>query len=241
MLYFDLADVNRDKQDYRKALHYIHKAEACQAFETAKYKDYLMLQKIFLYNDMQMSDSAQKYLDGFQPSNYADQAVLNYELSRIERNRGNFRKALDYHEQYTAFNDSVYEEDMKNNFLGLQKKFDHSQVLYENERLRADSFYYRLIFLFIVLLVSLVSGYFLYTSFKRRKQAELALSTKEAVLSKVLFQMQLKSEELVNHIRNEELLRRSISEREVEIKENLQYLENERLKQFQDAKERERL
>lgn len=241
MLYFELADISRDKQDYRKALHYIRKAEECQAFASAKYKDDLMLQKIFLYNDMQMPDSAQKYLDGFQPSNYAGYAVLNYELSRIERSRGNFQKALDYHEQYAAFNDSVYEEDMMNNFLGLQKKFDQSQVLYENERLRADSLYHRSIFLCIVLLVTLVLGYLLYASFKRRKQAELMLSTKETVLSKVLLQMQLKSEELAAHIRNEELLRHSISEREAEIKESLQCLEKERLKQFEDAKEREHL
>ena len=163
---------------------------------------------------------------------------MNYELSRIERSRGNFQKALDYHEQYAAFNDSVYEEDMMNNFLGLQKKFDQSQVLYENERLRADSLYHRSIFLCIVLLVTLVLGYLLYASFKRRKQAELMLSTKETVLSKVLLQMQLKSEELAAHIRNEELLRHSISEREAEIKESLQCLEKERLKQFEDAKER---
>ncbi len=172
------------QKNYQRALASI---DSCiQYFE--KNKDPRLIQGVFyekariLKASNQLEEAtvwAKKELEKAQQSNSFSYSSSSYLLlSEIEKSRNNFEQALDYHERYAAYKDSVYGRDLESKLAEERTKqnIEAEQDARRKAELEADLLHSRnQLFIAIaagLLIILLAGGYLFWQLRKSRRQLE---------------------------------------------------------------------
>ena len=147
------------------------------------HNDSIELAKLYLnladiYNNTRQKDSAMIFITKahnllINSTDSKNVAYLYETLSSMEQANENYKKALQYYQQYTIHLEAIYQEIADKEVLDIQKKYRFDLVQEELQIQRKQKIYITL----IVLLMAIAVG--LFTNWKRMKAENTALETEE--------------------------------------------------------------
>lgn len=165
--------------DYKQALRYVDKAIALKPSKTELFYSYVT--KAHTFFQMQRYDSAIYYYNKtiYSPNIYTRAASYD-RLAAAYRAKGDYIKAYDLMRIYNELRDSIDIQTKDAAILEMQNVYQHGKSLEQVQRLNSDKQeqvirYYRLSFLFLVVLIILGGAFFIYRS---RNKKELLQKSK---------------------------------------------------------------
>jgi tetratricopeptide (TPR) repeat protein len=157
----NLSHVFREQKDFNNAKKQLKEAILLNNDKPATL--YLNLAKVFyeenkydsvIYYTRIASELAQK------ENNNSIQSNLNLLLSKMEAKRGNYKQALEYHNQYTAFLSFVLEEKKREDLLIIENKYNYEQTLNNNNQLLIERQRIYLVLLLLLIAIIMTSFFF---------------------------------------------------------------------------------
>lgn len=191
-LYHRLSTSYWADKDYSNALEYINASLRLDK-DTNSIKPTLSL-KSSIFIHLQQYDSAYYYNEKSESNDNNFYSKANYllNLSRIEKGLGNYKEALEHHEIYSQYIDSIEISEKDDNLMELQKKYDYSIVQNENIHLKTKNQRRGIAILSIsvILLIALFISYYIYNKVKQEKESKLReYLRKEEGLKEQIFKM----------------------------------------------------
>ena len=151
-----------------------------------------------IFYELQKYDSAQVYyLKGIDSTNLYSIAIYHLSMTKIKKKCDDYSKALEHHEQFSNYMDSIKHEEEDERVMELQKKYDIAKVKYENMKLKKTSLYQGIIVLFFFLFLLLFIIITFIINSKKKKEKELIIQTKNKLLMQSMLQLQHKSNALL--------------------------------------------
>lgn len=169
-LYYNVAILYYLQKEYIKALEYLNKSYDMGDNEQNKVD--LMKGKVFLH--LKEADSTRYYIEKSKEESDVGMMLEYYGMaSALEKQIGNLNKALEYHELYAAYMDSVALRKDSNRLMEWQKKYNYSLVQNENMYLKTVQQRKDIILLLCVILLILLIPlfYLVYCKIKSNKEA----------------------------------------------------------------------
>jgi tetratricopeptide (TPR) repeat protein len=178
-LYDEVGDVYNKTGNYGLAIKFVDNAIALKPSETELFYSYVT--KAHTFFQMQRYDSAIYYYNKtiHSPNIYTSASSYN-RLAVAYSAKGNFKKAYDLMRIYNELRDSIDIQTKDAAILEMQNVYQHGKSLEQVQRLSSDKQeqtirYYRVSFLFLVVLIILGGAFFIYRS---RNKKELLQKSK---------------------------------------------------------------
>ena len=171
--------------------------------------------KAHVFCHLQQYDFARYYVEKNGKGNdFWQQALYHLDMYGVEKGAGDIALALQHHELYSDYVDSLIAQKTNESLAALQKKYDYEKFQAENVRLKAESQRRVILLLCIAIASSIVLsvGYFLYAKWK--KEQESALRAKDLLLDQSRLQLQEKANELLRQ-------RQALQEKEQALRESM--------------------
>jgi len=203
----NIGNIYYDKGEHHKALEHLNKASLhARAIQSKAELAYIYSSKGFNYYALGVFTNAISYFDSCRVlSKEVRNAYLlmdSYQiLSAIEKDKGNYRAALDYSEKYTFLSDSLTKAENRTAVLEVQTKYETAvkqsqiELLKKDQRINRISTYALIAFIFFGVILAAL----LINRSKIRAKTARSLAEKEAELSrqqKELFEAELKAKQL---------------------------------------------
>ena len=175
----NLGSVYSNIHDYKKAFQYFYKAldmEQKGNNELGIIHTYIYLGETYLQK--KNYSSAEYYLNNalVKSEEYSiayNILKCNQLLSAVEKERGNFRKALEYFERYNAIEDSIYNDEIGRQMIEFNTIYETQQKEEEIYNLEIkEQVLIRNILLGISLLIVTISIWLIYSSREKAKNAK---------------------------------------------------------------------
>jgi len=168
----------------------------CDTTDTVRLRDIYAI-KAYIFKSLQRYDSARCYIAKTDTSSFGGKAIFHMELSEISKEEGNYPVALFHQEIYTNNLDSFYNHKENGQILELQKKYEYSTFLNENEKLKGKIRKWSIIAL-SVSLIALAAFFYLYVKNKKReKERSHLLQSKNELINQNIIILQQKENELL--------------------------------------------
>ncbi|GHT13771.1 hypothetical protein FACS189432_02860 [Bacteroidia bacterium] len=188
-----------------------------KAMITDKENAFVFFNLAQVYNDLNIKDSAEYYINTALPlfsedKNKSSLAGVYGLLSRMEEKNKNLEKALDYQRKYTKQISAIFGERKDENIAEIQKKFDFEPIQNEKNKLLVQR---QWIFLIIsVLFFAIVSiSFYLYRKYYQDKTERLKLQIHLSALE----QNNLELQELTNSLNKKESISKALLFENLEI------------------------
>jgi hypothetical protein len=168
-LYYRLAILSYLQQEYISALVHLNKSYDVEDSERNKVN--MMKGKIFFH--LKRTDSTRYYMEKGKDESDIGTMLEYYRMaSALEKQAGNFEKALEYHELYVNYVDSVALHKENERLMEWQKKYDYSLVQNENMYLKTVRQRKDIVLLLCVILLILLIPlfYVVYRKIKNNKE-----------------------------------------------------------------------
>lgn len=169
-LYYRLAILSYLQQKYIRALEYLNKSYDMGDSERNKVD--MMKGKIFFH--LKKADSTRYYMEKSKVESDIGMMLEYYRMaSALEKQAGNFEKALEYHELYVNYVDSVALHKENERLMEWQKKYDYSLIQNENMYLKTVRQRKNIVLLLCVILLILMLPlfYVVYCKIRSSKDA----------------------------------------------------------------------
>lgn len=143
-------------------------------------KIYTMLSD--LYRENHSPDSASVYMNHLlqQKDSLTDlyaKTNLYHTLSGYEKSRGNYEKALDYHEVYSEQLLQIIDVNLDSKLLELEKKYNYEKLRVQNVEMKLHNTSMRISLILCIVLV-LIVAYCFYEIYQSRRQKIIELNEK---------------------------------------------------------------
>ena len=205
---------------HEEALAVINKALEC-AHHAVPPLDSLALRpywavKTDAFLHLQQYDSARHYTqkagvgDGF-----GGLAAYHLSLYEIEKGAGNIALALQYHECFSHYLDSLTAQKTSESLAALQKKYDYEKFQKENLQLKAERQWSFILVLCAVLVAMGAVFLVLWLRIKWKREKEALARAKDLLLEQSRLQLQGKANELLQQ-------RQALQEKEQALRESMQ-------------------
>lgn len=197
LLYFLLSQQYEFMKAYDESMKYLQEAQRYMEKGNISQQKNIRTQKAFLFKDMQQYDSAAYYQSLLDTTDLIDRAIYHVEMSEIRKGQGDYRNALFHQERYAQCLDSFYIDRETEKIAEIQKKYDYSRILYENEKLTSTSRLWSNVALLIMLLLIIVSAIAFYFHNKSKQKIREAIHKKNEIISQNRIELQQKTNEML--------------------------------------------
>lgn len=180
-----------------------------------------------LYINQNNLSEAQKYLNLYE-NNYVSEdgkGVIFYKKFLLEKKKNNWKEALEFHEKYQAFVDSLEKQKDNERLVKIEKKYQYQK--YQNENRRLNIIYLRLVISLILALVFCLLLVIIFLNSHRQKLSiQQKLDNNKILLLNKELELQKKITELEHSLskleKEKEQLRREQKKDEIQYREHLQ-------------------
>jgi tetratricopeptide (TPR) repeat protein len=215
-LELSLGNIYYDRKEYKIALIHLDKARAfARATKSKTQLAYIYSSKGFNHYALNDFNKAIIYFDSSRiVSNETHNAYLVMDayqiLGEIEKERGNYKKALEFSEKFSFMNDSLSKAENRKSVEEIQTKYEtvarqaQIELLQKDQRINRISNYTLIAFI----LLGLILAGLLFNRSQIRAKTASRLAEKEAELSrqqKELFEVELKAKQLQQEQLRQEL------------------------------------
>ena len=157
-------------------------------------------------------------------------AAYHLSLYEIEKGAGNIALALQHHELYSDYVDSLIAQKTSESLAALQKKYDYEKFRNENVRLEAENRQLFLAVLCAFFAVAAVVSFVFYIRAKWKREREALARAKDLLLEQSRHQLQEKADELLRQgqaLQEKEQALRESMRRETGLKGSLSAMERQ--------------
>lgn len=179
IIYARLATAYESKKDYVQALECINKSIDLIDSNDAIF-DYNSLYqfKSNILAGLGMWDSIPYYAKkGLSDSSFVTRGMYDATMIKWAEGKKDYKRAIDYYRHYAAMLDSIHKEEMEDNVMKMQKKYDLTQAIIERDRLYMKN--QRLVLIVLGLFV-ICFGALIVVLLYRRRIKELQRQREEA-------------------------------------------------------------
>lgn len=176
-----LGVVYSEKGEFQKALQYTQQAIEMESDTTLHLRYCFSLSDIYL--QLTQYDKAKAYANrcASQIKNIATKAAYYDLLYRIEKESGNYQKAIEYNELYITYADSLDDQTIREELMEMQQKYENAKLRAENRKILNRELKNKIIILTIIcgLLALIVAIIFVHYRIKYKLQRELSNNKKQ--------------------------------------------------------------
>lgn len=178
-IYARLAATYAQKKDFESAIQYVNRSINLISFTDNIIQSNALFQlKGNVLADMGAWDSVPYFAEkGLIDSTFAAMAMYDATMIKWAEGKKDYKRAIDYYRHYAAMLDSIHKEEMEDNVMKMQKKYDLTQAIIERDRLYMKN--QRLVLIVLGLFV-ICFGALIVVLLYRRRIKELQRQREEA-------------------------------------------------------------
>lgn len=174
-----------EKGEFHKALQYTQQAIEMESDTTLHLRYCFSLADIYL--QLNQYDKAKEYANrcASQIKNIATNAAYYDLLYRIEKESGNYQKAIEYNELYITYADSLDDQTIREELMEMQQKYENAKLRAQNRKILNQELKNKIIVLIVVcgLLALITAIIYIHYRTKYKLQRELSNNRKQYLLN----------------------------------------------------------
>lgn len=208
-LYNNLSIVYWKKKNPELALDYLNTSLALVQDTTDNLAGYAM--KGVLFFDLHQYDSTRYYIEkqGLGNTHYSKANYFDG-LSLLEERMGNYKKALEYRNEYSFYMDSIKNSEKNCELIALQRQYDYSVIQNENSQLKLAKQKNKIVMLAVLFILTILFLAYLGYHYKKGKEKETLMRMKDDLVKQSVIELQKKTVQLQKqqeelHLKKEEL------------------------------------
>lgn len=171
-----LGMIAEKSKDYETAIDFLKKALLNDPNTLSQYNYYISLGKVYLIMG-RLDEAEQDFKNAIKGGkSYTQAGAYNY-LFELEKVRGNYERAIFYKELSDSLLNIVHNENLQQQLLTLQKKYENEKLRMENEQIKLEkrSQFYLILLVAVLMVISVVA---IRTKYRRSFQRNMDIIRK---------------------------------------------------------------
>ena len=171
-----LGMIAEKSKDYETAIDFLKKALLNDPNTLSQYNYYISLVKVYLIMG-RLDEAEQDFKNAIKGGkSYTQAGAYNY-LFELEKVRGNYERAIFYKELSDSLLNIVHNENLQQQLLTLQKKYENEKLRMENEQIKLEkrSQFYLILLVAVLMVISVVA---IRTKYRRSFQRNMDIIRK---------------------------------------------------------------